>query len=136
MLSREEIIALLRKSYPYLAAEYGVKRIGLFCSYAEGRPSEESDIDLIVEFERSIGFRFIELAEYLEHLLGRKIDLLTPVGIRGIRIPRVAADIEGSIVYCSQPGDYRRGCEESIRRDTPKAQHCSLEEYGWSSGSA
>ncbi|WP_448383307.1 nucleotidyltransferase family protein [Desulfosoma sp.] len=99
MLSREEIIALLRKNYSYLAAEYGVKRIGLFGSYAEGHPGEESDIDLVVEFERSIGFRFIELAEFLEHLLGRNVDLLTPAGIRGIRKPGVAADIEKSILY-------------------------------------
>lgn len=99
ILSREEVVALLRKNYPYLAAEYGVRRIGLFGSYAQGQPDEESDIDLVVEFERPIGFRWVELAEYLEHLLGRRVDLLTPTGIRGIRIPWVAAEIERSIIY-------------------------------------
>lgn len=99
MLSQEEIITLLRQNYPYLAAEYGVKRIGLFGSYAQGQPDEESDVDLIVEFECLIGFRFVELAEHLERLLGRKVDLLTPAGLRGIRIPWIAADIERSIVY-------------------------------------
>jgi len=98
-LNREEIIALLRQHYAYLAAEYGIKRIGLFGSYAQGEPSEASDIDLIVEFERPIGFRFVELAEYLEKVLGREVDLLTPTGIRGIRLPWVAADIERSIIY-------------------------------------
>jgi len=99
MLRREEVIALLRQSRTYLAAEFGVKRISLFGSYAQGQPAEESDVDLIVEFERPIGFRFVELAEYLEHLLGRNVDLLTPAGIQGIRLPWVAADIEESIVY-------------------------------------
>ncbi len=98
-MNREEIIALLRQHYAYLAAEYGIKRIGLFGSYAQGEPSEASDIDLIVEFERPIGFRFVELAEYLEKVLGREVDLLTPTGIRGIRLPWVAADIERSIIY-------------------------------------
>jgi predicted nucleotidyltransferase len=99
MLSREEIIALLRQHYPYLAAEYGVKRVGLFGSFAEGLPDERSDIDLIVEFDRPIGFRFVELAEYLERLLGREVDLLTPASIRGIRIPWIADDIERSVIY-------------------------------------
>jgi predicted nucleotidyltransferase len=54
---------------------------------------------VIVEFERPIGFRFIEFAEYLEHLLGRKVDVLTPAGVQGIRIARIAKDIEESIVY-------------------------------------
>jgi predicted nucleotidyltransferase len=98
-LDREEIIALIRQYYAYLAAEYGVKRIGLFGSYAQGEPGEASDIDLIVEFERPIGFRFVELAEYLENLLGRKVDILTPVGIRNIRLPWVAEEIERGIIY-------------------------------------
>ncbi|MGC8880082.1 MAG: nucleotidyltransferase family protein [Anaerolineae bacterium] len=98
-MNREKILALLRQHYPYLAAEYGVKRIGLFGSYAQGQPGEESDIDLVVEFERPIGLRFVELAEYLEQLLGRKVDLLTPTGIRGIRIPWIAAEIERDLVY-------------------------------------
>lgn len=99
MLNRQEVIALLRQHYPYLAAQYGIRRIGLFGSYAHGEPDEASDIDLIVEFERPIGLRFVELAEYLENLLGRKVDLLTPTGLRGIRLPWVAAEIEQSVIY-------------------------------------
>lgn len=99
MLNREEIIALLRQHYPHLAAQYGVRRIGLFGSYAHGESGETSDVDLVVEFEHPIGFRFVELAEYLENLLGRRVDLLTLAGVRGIRLPWVAAEIERSIIY-------------------------------------
>ena len=99
MLTRDNILELLRVKSPYLAAEYGIKRIGLFGSYARGLADEASDIDVVVEFERPIGFRFVEFAEYLESLLGRKVDVLTPTGIRGIRIARVARDIEESILY-------------------------------------
>jgi predicted nucleotidyltransferase len=99
MLNGEEISQLLRENYPYLATEYGVKRIGLFGSYAKEQADEESDVDIVVEFERPIGLKFVELAEHLERLLGRKVDVLTPAGIQGIRIPRVAKDITGSIVY-------------------------------------
>jgi len=63
MLTREKIIDILLEKYHYLASEYGVKRIGLFGSYAKGTPTEASDIDIVVEFERPIGFRFIEFTE-------------------------------------------------------------------------
>lgn len=99
MLTQAQIILLLREKYPYLVAEYGVKRIGLFGSYAKDLPHETSDVDLVVEFERPIGFRFVEFAEYLEGLLGKKVDILTPAGIQGIRLAHIARDIEDSIVY-------------------------------------
>jgi len=99
MLTKEQIVKLLREKYPYLAAEYGVKRVGIFGSYAKGWPDETSDVDIIVEFEHPIGFRFIELVEYLEHLLDRKVDVLTPAGLRGIRVPRIAQAITETIVY-------------------------------------
>ena len=99
MLTKENIITLLREKYPYLASEYRVKRLGLFGSYARGTSIEVSDVDLVVEFERPIGFRFVEFSEYLESLLGKKVDILTPAGIQGIRLPRVAKAIEESIEY-------------------------------------
>jgi predicted nucleotidyltransferase len=99
MLTRETIITRLREHYPYLAAEYGVKRIGLFGSYASGTPNEASDVDVVVEFQQSIGFKFVEFAEYLEALLEKKVDILTPAGIQGIRVGRVAQNIMEGIVY-------------------------------------
>jgi predicted nucleotidyltransferase len=99
MLTKEAITRMLREKYPYLAAEYGVKRIGLFGSYAKDIPTEASDIDLVVEFERPLGFKFIELSEYLERLLGQEVDVLTPAGIQGIRNPHIAQSIEENIVY-------------------------------------
>jgi predicted nucleotidyltransferase len=99
ILTKENVITLLREKYLYLASEYGVKRIGLFGSYVKGTSVEASDVDLVVEFERSIGFRFVEFSEYLESLLGKKVDILTPAGVQGIRVPRVAKTIEESIEY-------------------------------------
>ena len=99
MMTREEVMALLRENFPYLASEYGVKRIGLFGSYAKDKPTEASDVDIVVEFDRPIGFRFAEFAEYLENILGKRVDILTPAGIKGIRIERIARSIQESTVY-------------------------------------
>jgi predicted nucleotidyltransferase len=98
-MSKEKVVELLREKYPYLVSEYGVKRIGLFGSYAKGTPSETSDVDVVVEFARPIGLRFVEFAEYLESLLGKRVDVLTPAGVQGIRIARIAEEIEKSLVY-------------------------------------
>jgi uncharacterized protein len=99
MLTKTQIIKILREHYPYLAAEYGVKRIGLFGSYARDMPTEASDVDIVVEFNRPIGFRFAEFSEHLESLLGKRVDVLTPAGIQGIRIERIARSIQESTVY-------------------------------------
>lgn len=98
-MTREEVIDILRKELSYFVSEYGVKRIGLFGSYAKETPVKSSDIDILVEFERPIGLKFIEFAEYLERLLGRRVDILTPAGIESIRIEKVAKNITESIVY-------------------------------------
>lgn len=61
-------------------SELGVQRIGIFGSYAKGQSTEKSDIDFIVEFQpgKKTYDNFIQLAYYLEELLGRKVELLTP----------------------------------------------------------
>ena len=98
-LSREQVISILRDQMPFLASEYGVKKIGLFGSYARGLQTSKSDVDIVVEFGRPIGLKFVELADYLEKVLGTKVDLLTPAGIQGIRIKKVATEIKRSVVY-------------------------------------
>lgn len=62
----DETVRLLREKRDYLRSEYGVSRIGLFGSVASGTAKESSDVDIVLEFERPVGFRFVELADYLE----------------------------------------------------------------------
>lgn len=97
--TKEQILNSIQDQMPYLATEYGVARIGLFGSFATKTSDEKSDIDLLVEFHKPIGFRFMELVDYLEALLGREVDVLTPAGMQGIRVQRVADNINESIVY-------------------------------------
>ena len=99
MLTRDRAIQLLRENQDYLRDEFGVSRIGLFGSVARDQSNDLSDVDVVVEFNRPIGFRFMDLADYLEDLLGRKVDLLTSAGIRAIRSRHVSENISEGVVY-------------------------------------
>jgi len=99
MKSFEFISNKLNRLRPYLAERYGVSRIAIFGSYAKDRQSEYSDLDLLVEFERPIGFKFDELVEYLEKEFDMKVDVLTPAGLQGIRVPDIARDIAQELIY-------------------------------------
>jgi predicted nucleotidyltransferase len=98
-MDKDEIIHLMRENFNVLATEYGVSRIGIFGSSVRGTISETSDLDIVVEFNRPIGFKFNQLVRYLENLLGKKVDLLTKDGIENIRIKEVARNIERDLIY-------------------------------------
>ena len=95
----DKIIEKLKSQYPYLFAEFGIKQIGIFGSIARQTENNESDIDLVIEFYRPIGLKFMSLADYMEKLFDRKVDIITKEGIRHIRVKKVSKDIEKDIIY-------------------------------------
>lgn len=90
---------MINKEYPYLRNYFGIKRIGIFGSFSGDKSNKDSDIDLVVEFDKPIGFKFMALAEFLESKFGRKVDILTPDGIKTIRVKQVAERIRENIIY-------------------------------------
>jgi len=99
-LTRELLLAALRRELPYLRQKYGVTRVALYGSYARGTPTSKSDIDLLVELSRPLGLEFISLALYLEKRLGHRVDLATFDDLRrGLNTPRrpIAIEIERSL---------------------------------------
>jgi predicted nucleotidyltransferase len=96
MRTKEDILALLKKELPNLRKEYKVRTLALFGSYARGEQTEDSDIDMLVEFSEPVGFfEFMGLEFYLTDLLGAKVDLVTPDALR----PIMRDDILESAVY-------------------------------------
>lgn len=77
--SIREKITLLK---PLLLKEYGVQRIGIFGSYANGSFTEDSDIDVVIEKGGTLGWKFFQLKDFLEDSLQKKVDLVTPDSIR------------------------------------------------------
>ncbi len=76
-LERDDILRILAEHRVELA-ELGIGSLALFGSFARGEAGPESDVDLLVEFTRPVGlFEVVDVKEYLEHLLGRPVHLVT-----------------------------------------------------------
>lgn len=96
MSQLESIKNLLIKLKPELMEKYSISTIGLFGSIVRNDFSPStSDIDIIVDFSKPIGIEFIDLADYLEQQMKRKVDLVSRNGIK----PKYYQAIESDIVY-------------------------------------
>ena len=98
-MDKDEVIRLMQEHSSVLMTEYGISKIGIFGSVVKGTMTEDSDLDIVVEFKKPIGFKFNRLVEYLENLFGRRVDVLTKDGIKNIRVKEVAKNIERTLVY-------------------------------------
>jgi hypothetical protein len=95
-LTKEDILSRIKENEEILE-KFGVKRIGIFGSYIRNEQTEESDIDIIVEFEedKRTFDNFINLAFFLEDLFEKRVDLLTLESIS----PYIKSYIDEEIVY-------------------------------------
>ncbi len=94
MKTKKAILNILKVELPKLKEMYGVKNIGLFGSYSRGEQTKHSDVDLLVEFDRPIGFfKFIELEDYLSEKLKVKVELVTDDALKPLVRPYVMEDI-------------------------------------------
>ncbi|HPU69528.1 MAG TPA: type II toxin-antitoxin system RelB/DinJ family antitoxin [Acetomicrobium flavidum] len=89
----EEIKRIINSHRKELEEKYKVKSIAVFGSYARGEQTEDSDVDIMVEFSEPVGLKFFGLADFLEDILGIKVDLATPDGIKPNRKEYVMEDL-------------------------------------------
>jgi predicted nucleotidyltransferase len=75
-MTKSEIVQTLSKEKAYLQQMYDVEKIGLFGSYAKDMATDDSDIDIYVEFKHKTFRNIAGLWVYLEKLYNKKIDLL------------------------------------------------------------
>ncbi len=94
-MRREEAITALRGYLSAVRRDFGVRRIALFGSTVRGDAREDSDIDVLVDFETDPTFlSFMGLKVFLEDHLGRKVDLVTPDALK----PRLRRVVEREAV--------------------------------------
>ena len=95
MKNLEKIQKILEAHKSEIEDKYKVHEIGVFGSYARGKTTKKSDLDVLVTFKAPIGmFKFLELEEYLQKLLKIKIDLVSKKALK----PRIGEHILQEVV--------------------------------------
>lgn len=96
MKSLKGIKEIIRKNKPILEEKYNVKVLGIFGSYSRRNSHKGSDIDIIVKFSKTPDFfEFIRLEEFLQDLLGIRVDLVTPGALK----PMIKNEILKEVIY-------------------------------------
>jgi len=98
-MSKKELnqnIRIIHSHLPLLSNTYGVRKIGIFGSVARGDQTHKSDLDILVDFKKPIGFlKFIELEDLLSRALKRKVDLTSVKALK----PLIKKDILKETFY-------------------------------------
>ena len=82
-MTKKKILELLAANSDEMIRRFGVKHLSLFGSAARDEMRQDSDVDVLVEFERPATFdRYVGLNEYLEALLQRRVDVVTEAGLK------------------------------------------------------
>lgn len=93
-MTRADIIRVIESNLAQLKS-FGVKSLALFGSAVRDEVRPDSDVDVLIEFEGHATFdAFMDVKELLEHVLGRRVDLVTPDALK----PLVKARIEQELV--------------------------------------
>lgn len=82
MRTLESIKKALNESKTTLTKKYPIKSLAIFGSFARNEQTQDSDLDILVDFNENIGIQFIDLAEEIEKQLGLKIDLVSRNGVK------------------------------------------------------
>jgi len=89
-MNQDVVLQILKQKKAELTGKFGVKSLLLFGSMARGESTFKSDVDLLVEFNRPVGyFGLFALQDYLEQILGCSVDLGTPESLKPYMRERV-----------------------------------------------
>ncbi len=95
-MKQDTVLQILKQKNAELTKQFGVKSLSLFGSVARNESTSTSDVDLLVEFNRPVGyFGLFALQDYLEKLLGCSVDLGTPDSLK----PYIKERIMGEIIH-------------------------------------
>ena len=95
-LGIEEVLGPHRAQIERIATRYGAYEIRVFGSVARHEATRESDVDLLVDFDRTrksrSSLRSIDLALELEKLLGRRVDVATETSLHWFAQPQIVCE--------------------------------------------
>jgi predicted nucleotidyltransferase len=95
MIDKQLIAKTLKDNKEDLLSRYHLTAIGIFGSFTREDFREDSDIDILIDYDQPIGIEFIDLAEELEKILDRKVDLVSKNGVK----PKYFEEIQKDLIY-------------------------------------
>ncbi|MGB7087975.1 MAG: nucleotidyltransferase family protein [Phormidesmis sp.] len=98
MRSLESIKARLAEIQPFLQNDYHIVELGIFGSYVRGEQTENSDIDILVEFDPSFRFglfTYCRIENYISEALGQKVDLVMKKALK----PYIGKKVLQEVIY-------------------------------------
>jgi hypothetical protein len=94
MKTRDEVLQILAHQKSALLETYQITKLGLFGSYARGEQNDDSDVDVLVEYEQAPSlYRLLELRDDLSELLSIRVDVVTRNGLKARIKERVLAEV-------------------------------------------
>ncbi|MFC1824614.1 nucleotidyltransferase family protein [Thermodesulfobacteriota bacterium] len=91
--TREDILNLLSQNKHHLENKFKVRRMALFGSYARGEQQSNSDVDILVDIDPSVGLEFVTLAEQIEQLLELPVELVSRRAINPNKLKYIEQDL-------------------------------------------
>ena len=92
----KEFVLMLIRQHESGIKTFGVRRLGLFGSFVRNQQGKDSDVDILVEFEPGLKTydNFIHLAFFLEDILKRRVELVTPDALSPYIGPHIMKEVE------------------------------------------
>ena len=92
-ITKEEILSLLIQNKSELENRFKIRRLALFGSYARGDQKPDSDVDILVDIDPSVGLEFVTLAEQIEQLLDLPVELVSRRAIKPNKLKYIEQDL-------------------------------------------
>lgn len=95
MKTLQDITTILKNHKNDFHTKYHISELAIFGSYSRGENTENSDIDILFDYDKQIGWEFLRFATELEDLLKLKVDLVSKKGIKA----KYFTEIEKELIY-------------------------------------
>jgi uncharacterized protein len=96
MTTQDHIISTIEKHKTGLAP-FGVRKVGLFGSYARNEQTQNSDIDILVDLdpEKETFDNFMSICDYIDQLFnGEKVEVVTRSGLSKYIGPKILSEVK------------------------------------------
>ena len=96
MKTLNEIKQILSERKSWLCETYQITELGIFGSYARGEQTQDSDVDVLIDYEKAPTlFELVNLRDFLRDLIGLPVDIVTKKGLK----PRIRDQVLSEVIY-------------------------------------